>query len=148
MKFIKILLLYTVMHVSYSASAQVPEIPDPQLQDIAMVRYDPNYNSAVIVYNPIICNQIGAACGFFRTHEYGHVVLGHAFMHPSSYPALKEAQADRWAAFNGNPHEILAAYYLFINGGSSKNIAIYGHPLQRAARLRNYAIQAGNWIGP
>ncbi len=148
MKFARYLTFAFVLFVSFSASAQqVPEIPDPQLNDIAMVQPHPQYD-AVIIYNPIICQQIGAACGFFRAHEYGHVVLGHQFMHPGAYPAQREAQADHWAAANGNPQEILAAYYLFLNGGSSPNWQIYGHPQQRAARVRQFAINAGNWIGP
>ncbi|MEW6460563.1 MAG: hypothetical protein AB1459_05495 [Pseudomonadota bacterium] len=112
-----------------------------------MVQPHPIYG-AVIIYNPYFCQQIGAACGFFRAHEYGHVTLGHQFMHPGAYPAQREAQADEWAAANAQPQEILAAYYLFLNGGSSQNWQVYGHPQQRAARLRGYAINYGRWIGP
>ena len=126
---------------------QVPEIPAVQLQDIAMVQAHPQYG-AVIYYNPIICQQMGMACGFFRAHEYGHISLNHQFLHPAAYPAQREAEADCWAASNGNPHEIFAAYQLFMAGGSSPNWVVYGHPLQRAQRLRTCAIQAGRWIGP
>ena len=139
--------LLFLLLVPFVALAQVPEIADSNLNDIAMVKPDPQYG-AVIIYNPNICVQIGAACGFFRAHEYGHVVLGHQFMHPGAYPAQREAQADEWAAENGRPQEILAAYYLFLNGGSSLDWQVYGHPLQRAARLRQYAINYGTWIGP
>jgi hypothetical protein len=147
MKLLKNLVPFFSIILSFSVSAQVPEIADPQLNDIAMVQPHPQYG-AVIIYNPIICQQIGAACGFFRAHEYGHVALNHQFLHPGAYPAIREAQADQWAAINGIPQEILAAYYLFLNGGSSSNYQVYGHPQQRATRLRQYAIQAGNWIGP
>jgi len=129
------------------ALAQVPEIPDPNLPDIAQVRPDPIYG-AVIVYNPNTCAQIGLACGFFRAHEYGHVVLGHAHLHPAAFPAIREASADCWAAQNGNPIEIFAAYRLFLAGGSSKNWQVYGNPIDRARRLRFCALQAGKWIGP
>ena len=122
----------------------VPEIPDPTLGDIAMVRPDPRYG-AVIVYNPIICQQIGLACGFFRAHEYGHVVLGHQYMHPAYYPAAREASADCWAARNATPQEIQAAVQLFLAGGSSPNWQVYGNPYQRAHRVRQCAIQAGRW---
>ena len=145
MSFSKALLF--LLFVPFFALAQVPEIPDPNLNDIAIVRSDPQYG-AVIIYNPNICQQIGAACGFFRAHEYGHIVLGHQFLHPGAYPAQREAQADEWAAANGRPQEILAAYYLFSNGGSSTNWQVYGNPQQRAARLRQYAISYGTWIGP
>lgn len=133
--------------VPFVALAQVPEIADPNLNDIAIVQPHPQYG-AVIIYNPIICQQIGAACEFFRAHEYGHVALEHQFMHPGAYPAQREAQADELAAMNAHPQEILAAYYLFLNGGSSPNYQVYGHPQQRAARLRQYAIKYGTWIGP
>lgn len=127
-------------------SAQVPEIPDYSLPDIAMVRPDPQYG-AVIIYNPTTCQLMGPACGFFRSHEYGHVFLGHQYLHPAAYPALREAQADCWAAQNGNPREILAGVQLFLNGGSSSNWQVYGNPLQRAQRVRACAIQVGKWLG-
>ena len=80
MKYLKfampLILLFSVQSL-----AQVPEIPNPQLNEIAIVQPHPQYG-AVIIYNPIICQQIGPACGFFRTHEYGHVVHNHHFMHP------------------------------------------------------------------
>lgn len=140
-------ILYSLVFWPIISLAQVPEIADPNLNDIAIVQPHPIYG-AVIIYNPYFCQQIGAACGFFRAHEYGHVTLGHQFMHPSAYPAQREAQADEWAAANAQPQEVLAAYYLFLNGGSSQNWQIYGHPQQRAARLRSYAINYGRWIGP
>ena len=135
----------TLVGTTISAHTQVPEIPDPQLPDIAVVQPHPQYG-AVIIYNPNICNQIGLACGFFRAHEYGHVMLNHQFLHPGAYPAVREAQADCWAAIYGNPPEILAAYEMFMSGISSPNYQIYGHPLERAQRVKQCAIQAGTWI--
>lgn len=136
-----------VLVLAGKSQAQVPEIANPNLPDIAMVQPHPQYG-AVIIYNPVICQQIGYACGFFRAHEYGHVALNHQFMHPASYPAQREAQADRWAAFNASPQEILSAYQLFMSGGSSSNWQIYGSPIYRANRLKQFAMQAGRWIGP
>lgn len=133
--------------IACTARAQVPEIPDPSLPDIAEVRPHPVYG-AVIVYNPHACAQIGRACGFFRAHEYGHVVLGHAYLHPAAFPAEREASADCWAAQNGNPVEIFAAYQLFLAGGSSTNWRVYGNPIDRAQRVRFCAMQAGKWMGP
>ena len=101
----KIVSLVLVL-IPLTSWAQVPEIADPNLNDIAMVQPHPQYE-AVIIYNPIICQQIGAACGFFR-----------------------------------------AAYNLFKNGWSSIKWWIYGHPVHRAARLRQYAINYGRWVGP
>ena len=45
------------------------EIPDPDLDEIAMIRADPNWGTAVI-YNPVTCQEIGEACMFFRRHRY------------------------------------------------------------------------------
>ncbi len=129
-----------------NVTAQIPEIPNPNLPDIAVVRPDQQYG-AVIIYNPIFCQQIGLACGFFRAHEYGHVFLKHQFMNPWAYSAVREAQADCWAAQNGVPAEIFAAVQLFLQGGSSPNWQIYGNPHQRAQRVRQCAIQAGKWMG-
>lgn len=128
------------------AQVRVPEIADPSLPDIAMVRPDPTHG-AVIIYNPVYCQQIGQACGFFRAHEYGHVALGHHLRHPAHYPAQREAEADCWAAHHAHPYEILAAYQLFMSGHSSHNWQIYGQPQQRAERVRQCALQAGRWIG-
>ncbi len=133
--------------MAMGAFAQVPEIPDTNLPDIAEVRPHPTYG-AVIIYNPNACAQIGLACGFFRAHEYGHVALGHAYLHPAAFPAVREASADCWAAQNGIPAEIFAAYRLFLAGGSSTNWPVYGNPVQRAQRVRFCAMQAGKWIGP
>lgn len=133
--------------IAANAFAQVPEIPDSNLPDIAQVRPDPIYG-AVIIYNPNICVRIGHACGFFRAHEYGHVVLGHAYLDPAAFPAVREASADCWAAQNGNPIEIFAAYQLFLAGGSSTIWQVYGNPIDRAQRVQFCAMQAGKWIGP
>ena len=140
------LLVTALMAQGVSAQIAVPEIPDPSLPDIAMVRADPIYG-AVIIYNPIICQRIGLACGFFRAHEYGHVALSHQFRDPRYYPAEREASADCWAASNARPQEILAAVRLFLAGGSSGDWVVYGSPLQRAERVRFCAINAGRWIG-
>lgn len=146
-----LLIVFTLLVSLFSANgafAQVPEIADSNLQDIAEVRSAHNQYGAVILYNPKICNQIGAACGFFRAHEYGHVVLKHQYLNPAAYPAVREAAADCWAATNGIPNEIYSAYQLFMAGNSSSNWKIYGNPQQRAQRVKNCAVSAGKWIGP
>ena len=144
--FCALLSLIVTIFLGTANAQQVPEIANPNLPDIAMVQPDPRFG-AVIIYNPIICRQIGRACGFFRAHEYGHIALGHQYMDPRAYPARREAQADCWAAENGRPREIYAAVQLFLQGGSSGNWRVYGSPRQRAERVRDCAIDAGNWIG-
>jgi hypothetical protein len=129
-----------------SGRAQVPEIPDATLREIAVVRPDPR-TGAVIIYNPIRCQQVGAACGFFRAHEYGHVAMRHQIPNPRAWPAQREAAADCWAAHNAHPQETLAAVQLFLAGGSSGNWQVYGDPVSRARRVRNCAIRAGRWAG-
>ena len=116
--------------LSPCATAQVPEIPNPQLNDIA--RVIPTPNGPVIEYNPIVCQQAGTLiCGFFRTHEYGHVVLGHGYR--SQWPQQMEAEADCWAAANASAAEVNAAYVFFQNGGGGT--FVHGTGPQRAQRL-------------
>ena len=135
--------------LAQSGVIQVPEIPNPNLPDIAVVVPDPrSFYGAVIYYNPLICNQVGAwVCGFFRTHEYGHVALGHALVR--TFPPIAERSADCWAAQNGSPDDTLAAYEAFlIYRRSSPDWWRYGDPIERANRLRICAIQAERWLGP
>ena len=131
-----------------SAQTNTPEVPNPNFGDIAAVFSDPSTpTGAVIVYNPVICQKIGAACLFFRVHEHCHVALNHQFQ-PGIHPTIRERDADYCAAANANPQVVMAAWNLFMNGGSSSNWHTYGSPYQRANRLCNFAFQAGNWIGP
>ena len=74
-------LLLTGVMAPGTVSAQFWEIPDPALPQIAMVRADPQWGYAVI-YNPDLCRQTGAACAFFRAHEYAHVVLNDPLLPP------------------------------------------------------------------
>ncbi len=128
------------------AQFQLWEIPDPNLPEIAMIRADPNWGSAVI-YNSDTCKQIGDACGFFRRHASAHAELNHLLLPPAAYPASTEAKADCWAAKYGKPHEVLAAVQLFLEEGSNTKWKIHGDPIQRAEKVRDCAKQADNWIG-
>ena len=141
--------LFISLTVNATAQTATPEIPDQKFGDIAAVfPHAGSPTGAVIVYNPIICQQIGAAaCDFFRVHEHGHVYLRHQFQ-PFVHPTERERDADRFAAANAYPQAVLAAWYLFRSGGSSSNWHTYGTPFQRAHRLCVFAKQAGNWIGP
>lgn len=70
-----------------SVFAQAPEIPNPNLQDIAMVTWHtgpipqlgiPMYSGPVIIYNPNVITQVGPVLtAFFRAHEYCHITLNH-----------------------------------------------------------------------
>lgn len=115
-----------------NAHAQVPEIADPTLPDIAMVTMLPN-RQPVIVYNPILCSQAGPLlCGFFRVHEYCHITLGHGVR--QMWPQQRELEADCCAARNASDGEAIAAYQWFISGGGTS--PIHGFGQQRAARIQ------------
>jgi hypothetical protein len=110
--------------------AQVPEIPDVNLPDIAMVRLW--QGRPVIIFNPMICQQVGPAlCEFYKAHEYGHINLGHAF--GGTHPMRAEAEADCWAAQHAPPFAIQAALQWFMAGGGTS----YHHGTggQRAQRV-------------
>ena len=125
-----------------------PEIPNPNMNDIAAVFPAPGSpTGAVIYYNPIICQQIGPACTFFKYHEHCHVYLGHLFK-PGGQGFQIEAQADACAAANAPPQAVTAAAQLFLQGGSSANWHKYGTPQQRAQRICVWAQQVGNPVGP
>lgn len=130
-----------------------PEIARTNFNDIAAVFPAAQYGvqsptGAVIVYNPMICQQIGAACVFFKYHEHGHVALRHHLVHLTGNvpPMIRERDADRWAANNAPPQAIYVAWQLFYTGGSSSNWHTYGHPRDRAYRLCRFAQQAGKWL--
>ncbi len=74
-----------------AATAQLWEIPDPQLEDIAKIRAAPSGGSTV-VYNPDTCREIGAACGFFRKHAHAHAHLNHLLLPPSALPCFNRGQ--------------------------------------------------------
>lgn len=115
---------------SFSAKA-VPEIPNPNLNDIAIATHI--NGQVVIVYNPNYCNMLGLlVCNFFRAHEYGHVNLGHVLM--GTHPAQAEFEADCWAAKNAPPAQVQAAYYHFMNQGYMGSWA-HGTGIQRAQRI-------------
>lgn len=145
MRTINLITLFLILLTPEFLHARVPQIADPKLTDIAMVKADPDHG-AVIIYNPFICQHIGIACHFFITHEYGHIEFSHQTME-GNYPPDRELQADCWAAANANPYATFAAYQLFMSGRSSLNWEAYGSPADRAEHVRECAIEAGNWVG-
>lgn len=113
------------------AQIGVPEIPNPLLPDIAVVK--PTPSGPVIIYNPRICAEAGPyLCSFFRWHEYGHIILGHAYTR--NWPQVQEFEADCWAAANAPPMVVSAAVQFFLNGGGST--PIHGSSYERARRLQ------------
>ena len=95
---------------SYAAT----EIANARLDDIAVattVKGQPT-----IVYNPVHCREIGhLVCTFIRTHEQGHIKLGHILTEVK--PAEADREADCWAAQNARLEEVHAAYLHFLNQG-------------------------------
>ncbi len=116
----------------FTANAQfgVPEIPNPNLGDIAMVTNSPR--GPVIIYNPILCRRAGPAlCEFYKWHEYGHIAMGHTIV--PNWPQVKEFQADCWAAKNAPRVALQAAFQWFRSGGGAS--PIHGSGRQRAQRI-------------
>lgn len=121
-----LLLLY-----SFSSFSQVPEIPDTSIGDIAITTV--RNGQVVILWNPIICNQVGVlVCRFMRAHEYGHVNLGHIIR--GEHPQLFEYEADCYAARNAPLIEVQAAYHHFYNSGFMGSWA-HGTGRERAERI-------------
>lgn len=119
-----------IFSISFWVKA-VPEIPDPNLNDIAIATH--MNGQVVIVYNPKYCNKLGnLICNFFRAHEYGHVNLGHVIK--STHPSQAEFEADCWAAKNAPYKQVEAAYYHFMSQGFMGSWS-HGTGIQRAQRI-------------
>jgi hypothetical protein len=132
-KMLSIMFFLNILLCLNPAMAQigVPERPNPNLPDIAMVQLTPN--GPVIFYNPTLCNKLGAfVCNFYRWHEYGHVNLSHGYV--PNYPQIQEHEADCWAAGNAPCPIVRAAWQFFINGGGGT--PVHGPGPVRAQRLQ------------
>lgn len=117
--------------VAAATVGAVPEIPDARINDIAITTM--LNGQVVIVWNPIVCQQIGPlVCGFFRAHEYGHVNLGHVVR--PRHPRQAEFEADCWAAQNAPIHEVRAAHNHFMANGFMGNWS-HGTGIERAQRI-------------
>ena len=122
------------------------ELQDSRLPEIAMIRMI-RTGANVVIYNPVTCQQIGDACGFFRLHAFAHDRLNHSILaYPAAYSTFKETQADCWAAKYGKSHETYAAVQLISDEDRDENLIIHGNPVQRAEQIRTCAIEAGNWV--
>ncbi len=119
------------------------EIRDSGLPYIAKIRAD-RVASAVVIYNPVICGEIGDACGFFREHAHAHDILNHPLYDPEDYTPTQEDKADCYAARTSRPDEVIAAVKLMESEAAS-NYPITGDPKRRASLIRECAKKAGNW---
>lgn len=148
--FIKILtifsLLATLSACTTNYTRPFKELSDPSHEEIASIRFFP-WNSYVVIYNPVTCELIGDACGFFRGHAYAHYMLNHTLLPPKFYPALSERQADCYVAKYGKPNEIKAAVDLLLDVNRDPGLKIHGDPVIRAKNITGCAKQAGNWSG-
>ncbi len=121
------------------------EIPDPKAPFIAMARNGPG-DFATVVYNSVYCEQIGAACIFFRTHEQAHVFLNDLFLPPERQPATVEDNADCWAAKFITPQEAYAAVKFLKEVDKYPDIPVTGDPAHRAEVVEKCAKEGDNWI--
>ncbi len=119
-------------------------IPDPKLPYIAMIRAQAGGH--IVIYNPVTCDEIGIACGFFVDHASAHAHLNHRLLPPEAYSSMSEDQADCWVAKNMNPKEVYAAVQLLLDDNRNPNLYITGNPAQRAEKIRACAEQAENWL--
>jgi len=145
--------------------AQVPELPNQNLQDIAMVTWNngpitqlgiPMYNGPVIIYNPVIASQIGPALNaFFKTHEYCHINLNHIqqqFFLSNPYnrswmSQTHEIQADACATqyllSQGNVIAVRAAAQWFYGQGPIQTVPTHPPGQARAINIVNVASSLG-----
>ncbi len=147
------------------AAAQVPEIPDVNLPDIAMVTWHvgplppvglPMYNGPVIIYNPKVIAQVGPALtAFFRSHEYCHVARNHIqqqffFGNPYNKAWISqglELDADSCATVTllsqGNIASVRAAFLWFLGQGPIQHVPSHPPGQARAMNIANTAKSMG-----
>ena len=123
----------------------VPEIPDDDLQDVALAQVD--RADPVIYYNPARFQRYGPdLANFFLAHEYGHVALHHTqvgleHLSDDDRDAAQRSQelaADCWAAGHiGRDHRtaIEAAIRFFTRLGPFRFDRVHPTGSQRAERL-------------
>ena len=141
-----IALLSTVVFTGLALAQAFWEIPDPNFKYIAMVRKFPQWDYAVI-YNPVMCEQIGDACAFFRAHEFSHGFRNDAILRPDEYPQSLEDRADCWAAKYIHSNEVTAIVNLLSDSEAMKDLPIYGDPAHRVEVIKKCAADGGIWIG-
>lgn len=120
------------------------ELPDENLSYIALIRADPQFGTAV-VYNPNLCEAVGEACGFFRSHAHAHAMLNHQILSPASYAQSHEDEADCYAARNAPVAEVRAAVDFLADENREPQVRLTGDPVERAKNIRACAEAADNW---
>lgn len=150
---------------SATVFAQVPELPNYSLQDIAMVSWYsgalpqlgiPMYSGPVIIYNPNITTQVGPILtAFFYAHEYCHVDLNHIqqtnfLSNPYNRSWLSqnlELQADACATqrllSQGNILSVRAAAQWFYGQGPIQLVPSHPPGQARATNIVNVASSLG-----
>ncbi|MCS3902807.1 hypothetical protein J2T55_000811 [Methylohalomonas lacus] len=120
------------------------ELPDENLSYIALIRTAPR-SGTVVVYNPKLCQAVGEACGFFRSHAFAHLMLNHQILSPASYTQSHEDAADCYAARNAPVAEVRAAVDFLADEDREPQVRLTGDPAERAKNIRTCAEAADNW---
>lgn len=111
---------------------EVFDLPDSAITQMTAI-------GPVIFYDPVQCEQAGAACEFFFAHEEGHVRLGHlvhvAFSLTPEGHAAAEAQADCYAARTSSAPAVSAVVKLILAQPPSARDLIYGTGRERVRRI-------------
>ncbi|MFT5425686.1 MAG: hypothetical protein ACI9ZT_000618 [Gammaproteobacteria bacterium] len=102
-------------------------------------------SGTVVYYDSGICEQIGDACVFFRSHANAHNVLLEPAFPERFYSAFSERRADCWAAEHVEPNEVAAAVRLLSDPELHKDLPITGDPLARAEHIKTCAQASSNW---
>ena len=164
-RFSRISLAVTGALCSAVVWAQVPEIPNYSLQDIAMASWYsgalpqfgiPMYNGPVIIYNPNVTAQVGPVLtAFFYAHEYCHIDLNHIqktyfLSNPYNKSWLSqtlELQADACATqrliSQGNILSVRAAAQWFYGQGPVQMVPSHPPGQVRASNIVNVASSLG-----
>ena len=157
------IVLILILFILSNLLAQVPEIPDPALNDIAMTTWCfgrlPNgqtYQGPIIIFNPVITAQVGPyLTEFFKFHEYGHIVLGHIqsryyLSNPYNYlwvSNIQELEADTYSVtvlIKKNQVECVRQAFMWFNGVQPFKSSLM-HPAgkERAINIFNTAARLG-----
>src|SRR3972149_2719535 len=97
--------------------------------------------------NPVLCEQIGEACGFSRAHEYSHGFRDDIILRPDEYPQSLEDRGDCWAAKYVDSHEVEAVINLLSDSEAIKDLPIFGDPAHRIEVIKKCAADGGIWLG-
>jgi hypothetical protein len=144
-KFILLFLISLCLSCNYAPIAPMWEIPDPYLNEVAMIRSDPNWG-VVVIYNPDTCEEMGEACGFFRLQAFSHFHLNHSILaEPDDYPASLVKEADCWTAKYGKASEVQAMIKLLTDKNRNTAWKIHGNLEDRAETIKTCAAEAGKF---